>query len=52
MEIKNDDLTTEIRPEDEVLLVNNISEKYEKFEDYRMQQLSDIKQVRDAIYNP
>lgn len=52
MEITNDDLTMEIRPEDEILLVNDISQKYDKFEDYRTQQLSDIKLVRDAIYNP
>lgn len=52
MEIKNDDLTFEINPEDEVLLVNDISGRYDKYEDYRTQQLSDIKLVRDAIYNP
>ena len=52
MEITNDDLTLEIKPEDEILLVNEISEKYDRFEDYRIQQLTDIKLVRDAIYNP
>ncbi len=52
MEITNDDLTLGIKPEDEILLVNEISEKYDRFEDYRMQQLTDIKLVRDAIYNP
>ena len=51
MEITNDDLTLEIKPEDEILLVNEISEKYDRFEDYRIQQLTDIKLVRDAIYN-
>lgn len=52
MEITNDDLTLGIKPEDEILLVNDISQKYDKYEDYRIQQLSDIKLVRDAIYNP
>ncbi len=52
MEITNDDLTFEIKPEDELLLVNDISQRYDKYEDYRIQQLSDIKLVRDAIYNP
>ena len=52
MEITNDDLTVSINPEDEILLVNEISEKYDRYEDYRMQQLTDIKLVRDAIYNP
>ncbi len=52
MEITNDDLTLGIKPEDEILLVNEISEKYDRFEDYRIQQLTDIKLVRDAIYNP
>ncbi len=49
MEITNDDLTFEIKPEDELLLVNDISQRYDKYEDYRIQQLSDIKQFRDAI---
>lgn len=52
MEITNDDLTFGIKPEDEILLVNDISQKYDKYEDYRIQQLSDIKLVRDAVYNP
>ena len=52
MEITNDDLTLGIKPEDEILLVNDISQKYDKYEDSRIQQLSDIKLVRDAIYNP
>lgn len=52
MEITNDDLTLGIKPEDEILLVNDISQKYDKYEDYRIQQLSDIKLVRDAVYNP
>ena len=52
MEITNDDLTLGIKQEDEILLVNDISQKYDKYEDSRIQQLSDIKLVRDAIYNP
>lgn len=52
MEITNDDLTLGIKPEDEILLVNDISQKYDKYEDSRIQHLSDIKLVRDAIYNP
>lgn len=52
MEITNDDLTLGIKPEDEILLVNDISQKYDKYEDSRIQQLSDIKLVRDAVYNP
>ena len=46
------DLTQTLSREDELFLVNSITKKYDKFEDRRAQQLTDIKLVRNAVYSP
>lgn len=51
MKIENEDLTKKILPEEEILLVSEICEKYDRFETLRTQQLSDIKLIRNAVYN-
>jgi len=51
MKIENEDLTQELTIDDELFLVNGITKKYDKFEERRSQQLSDIKQIRSAIYD-
>lgn len=51
MIIEKEDLTAKIKPEDETTLLAEICRKYDDFEDLRNQQLSDIKLVRNAIYN-
>ena len=51
MKIEQQDLTQEIRPDEEIMLLSEICEKYDRFESLRTQQLSDIKAVRNAIYN-
>lgn len=51
MKIENEDLTQKIQPEEEILLVSEICEKYDKFETLRTQQLSDIRLIRNALYN-
>lgn len=51
MKIENEDLTQKIMPEEEILLVSEICEKYERFETLRTQQLSDIRLIRNTIYN-
>ena len=51
MKIENEDLTQKIRPDEEILLVSEICDKYDKYESLRTQQLSDIKAIRTAIYN-
>lgn len=51
MIIENDDLTAKIKPEDETILLNDICRKFDDFEDLRSQQLTDIRLVRNAIYN-
>lgn len=51
MIIENEDLTTQIKPEDEHMLTAEICRKYDDFEDLRNEQLSDIKLVRNAVYN-
>ena len=51
MKIENEDLTQELTVDDELFLVNDIAKKYDKFEERRAQQLSDIKQIRSAIYD-
>lgn len=50
MKFEKEDLTQKLKKEDEHLLAASIAEKYDKFEDSRISQLSDIKAVRDAIY--
>ncbi|MDR1168852.1 MAG: hypothetical protein LBK53_08215 [Heliobacteriaceae bacterium] len=52
MKIETTDLTKKLNAEDELFLVNNITAKYDRFEDLRLPQLTDIKLVRDAVYNP
>lgn len=51
MKIENEDLTKKILPEEEILLVSEICEKYDRFETLRTQQLNDIKLIRNAVYN-
>lgn len=51
MKIEHEDLTQKIRPDEELMLVSEICEKYDRFESLRTQQLNDIKAVRNAIYN-
>lgn len=51
MKIETEDLTEKIDETQEIELVGRIYEKYDKFEDARTAQLTDIKFVRDAIYN-
>ena len=50
MKLEFEDLMKKINKEDEHILVANIVSKYDKFEEARNSQLSDIKAVRDAIY--
>lgn len=47
----NEDLTTTLSSDEEILLVKKIPQKYDEFEDDRREQLSDIKILRDTIYN-
>jgi len=47
----NEDLTTTLSSEEEVLLIKKIPQKYDELEDDRQEQLSDIKTLRDTIYN-
>lgn len=51
MIIENEDLTEQIKPEDEIMLIGEICRKYDDFNDLRNQQLTDINLVRNAIYN-
>lgn len=51
MKIETEDLTQKLSDTEEKFLVSSITEKYDKFEDQRSAQLTDIKLVRDAIYN-
>lgn len=46
-----EDLTTTIDADEELLLVQKIPQKYDDLEDDRQEQLDDIKNVRDTIYN-
>lgn len=47
----DEDLTTTLDKEEELLLVQKIPQKYDDFEDDRIGQLDDIKIIRDTIYN-
>lgn len=47
----NEDLTTTLDAEEELLLVQKIPQKYDGLEDDRREQLDDIKLVRETIYN-
>ncbi len=51
MKIEKEDLTKKINETEEVYLVGSIVDKYDKYEDERAAQITDIKYVRDAIYN-
>lgn len=51
MKIETEDLTQKLSDTEEKFLVANITEKYDKFNEQRSAQLTDIKLVRDAIYN-
>lgn len=47
----NEDLTTTLGADEEILLVQKIPQKYDELEDGRLEQLNDIKLLRDTIYN-
>ena len=51
MKIETEDLTQTLSEVNEKFLVSNIADKYERFNDFRNSQLTDIKLIRDAIYN-
>ena len=51
MIIENENLTTQIKPEDEITLLSDICQKYDDFNTIRNQQLTDITLVKNAIYN-
>lgn len=51
MKIETEDLTKKLNEPEEVYLVGNIAEKFDKFEELRGVQLNDIRIVRNAIYN-
>lgn len=46
----NEDLTTTLDPDEELLLIQKIPQKYDELEDDRREQLDDIKLLRDTIY--
>lgn len=46
----NEDLTTTLDADEELLLVQKIPQKFDELEDNRLEQLNDIKLVRDTIY--
>lgn len=50
-EKSNEDLTTTLEADEELLLVQKIPQKYDDLEDDRREQLDDIKLLRDTIYN-
>lgn len=51
MKIETEDLTQKLSENEELFLVSNITEKFDRYEELRNSQLTDIKLVRDAIYN-
>ncbi len=51
MKIETEDLTQKLPDTEEKFLTANVVEKYERFDEQRSLQLTDIKLVRDAIYN-
>ncbi len=51
MKIEKEDLTQKLSDIEEKFLVANIIDKYDRFNEQRSTQLTDIKLVRDAIYN-
>ncbi len=50
MQIENQDLTVKLDDATESFLVGKITKNFDKFEDARTSQLSDLKAVRNAIY--
>ncbi len=50
MKIETEDLTQKLSPLEESFLLGNITEKYDRFNEQRSTQLSDIKLIRDAVY--
>jgi hypothetical protein len=51
MKIEMEDLTQKLSENEEHYLTGSIVEKYDRFDDERNSQLTDIKIIRDAIYN-
>ena len=51
MKVETEDLTQKLTEPEELFLVGNITEKYDKYDDMRAMQLSDIRLVREAIFN-
>ncbi len=51
MKIETEDLTKKITPEQEALLVRDISDKYDRYDDLRSSQITDNRIMRDTIYN-
>lgn len=51
MKIETEDLTKKLSENEELFLVGSITEKFDRYEELRNSQLTDIKLVRDAIYN-
>ena len=51
MKIETEDLTQKLSDVEESFLLGNITEKYDRFNEQRSSQLSDIKLVRDAVYS-
>ena len=51
MKIETENLIQSLPENEEQYLTVSITEKYDRFEQQRMSQLTDIKLVRDAIYN-
>lgn len=47
----SEDLTTTLDADEELLLIQQIPKKYDDLEDSRLEQLNDIKLLRDTIYN-
>ena len=47
----NEDLTTTLDMDEEKLLIQKIPQKYDNLEDDRLEQLNDIKLLRETIYN-
>lgn len=46
-----EDLTATLDANEEILLIQKIPQKYDDLEDSRLEQLNDIKTLRDTIYN-
>lgn len=50
LEETNEDLTKKLEKNEELLMVQKIPQKYDDLEDSRLQQLDDIKLIRETIY--